>query len=111
MLDLLNDPVYIESAQALARRMIDESTSADPAARLTRGFRLCLIRLPKPAEIARLTALYDRELARFRQDAKAAAAMAGHVGEPVHGADTAEIAAWTVVANVLLNLDETLNKG
>jgi hypothetical protein len=115
-LALLNDPVYIESAQALARRMMSQSPSADPAARLTRGFRLCLAREPQPAEVNRLLALYDQELTHFRADAKAAGAIAGRAAEEKSKADkphedTAELAAWTVVANVLLNLDETLNKG
>ena len=106
-LALLNDPVYIEAAQALARRIV-ESSSSDPQARLARGFRLCLARAPEPTESERLVALYSQELARFRADEKAAQSMAG----PVSAADDlAERAAWTVVANVLLNLDETLNKG
>lgn len=109
-LTLLNDPVYIESAQALARRMAKESPSADPAARLTRGFRLCLSRMPGPDEIERLLTLYNQELDHFRRDSKSAHAMAGATAGPA-GADTAELAAWTVVANVILNLDETLNKG
>jgi hypothetical protein len=109
-LTLLNDPVYIESAQALARRMVKESPSADLPARLTRGFRLCLGRMPEPGEIERLLALYNQELDHFRADGKAAQAIAGPTAAPA-SADTAELAAWTVVANVLLNLDETLNKG
>ncbi len=107
-LSLLNDPVYIEAAQSLARRMIAESSSADPQARLSRGFRLCLARTPQPAEVDRLLALFNRELERFRTDDKAAQSMAGATSP---ADDVAERAAWTVVANVLLNLDETLNKG
>jgi hypothetical protein len=106
-LALLNDPVYIEAAQALARRILAESSSADPQARLAWGFRLCLSRAPEPTESERLLALYSQEIARFRADDKAAQTMAGAKSP----ADAAEIAAWTVVANVLLNLDETLNKG
>jgi hypothetical protein len=107
-LALLNDPVYIEAAQAFARRMIAESSTNDPQARLARGFRLCLARTPQPAEVERLLALYNRELERFRADEKAAQSMAGANSS---ADDLAERAAWTVVANVLLNLDETLNKG
>jgi hypothetical protein len=107
-LALLNDPVYIEVAQAVARRMVAESSRSDPQARLAHGFRLCLARAPEPTESERLVSLYSQELARFRADEKAAQSMAG----PVSAADDlAERAAWTVVANVLLNLDETLNKG
>ena len=115
-LALLNDPVYIEAAQALARRMVSESPSADPAARLADGFRRCLARSPQPGETDRLLALYQQELAHFRSDANAARAMAGRAADDKSASDkqpdeTAELAAWTIVANVLLNLDETLNKG
>jgi hypothetical protein len=115
-LALLNDPVYVEAAQALARRMVSESPSADPAAPLTHGFRLCLAREPQPGEISRLLTLYDQELAHFRTDAKAARAMVGRAADDKSASDkatedAAELAAFTVVANVLLNLDDTLNKG
>jgi hypothetical protein len=107
-LALLNDPVYIEAAQALARRMAADSPSADPHVRLAHGFRLCLARAPEPTESERLVSLYNRELERFRADEQSAKSMAGAVST---ADDVAERAAWTVVANVLLNLDETLNKG
>jgi Protein of unknown function (DUF1553)/Protein of unknown function (DUF1549)/Planctomycete cytochrome C len=110
-LALLNDPVYMEAAQALARRMVKESDSADAAARLALGFRLCLARTPEPAELDRLRSLYNQELDRLRADAKAAESIAGKHDGAAPSADAAELAAWTVVANVLLNLDEMLNKG
>ncbi|HEV2970060.1 MAG TPA: PSD1 and planctomycete cytochrome C domain-containing protein [Pirellulales bacterium] len=107
-LAILNDPVYIEAAQALARRMVKEPDRADATARLVRGFRLCLARTPEPAESDRLLSLYNQELDRFRGDAKSAQSIGGKLDG---AAPAAELAAWTVVANVLLNLDETLNKG
>jgi hypothetical protein len=109
----LNDPVYVEAAQALARRMIREggSTAADRAAR---GFRLVLARMPTAPEIDRLVALHDAAAADYRADAAAAKQMATEpLGAPPAelGIDTpeklADLAAWTVVANVMLNLDET----
>ena len=110
-LTLLNDPVYLEAAQALARRMGEEE-SGTPEARASYGFRLCLSRVPREAEVRRLVALFDRELARFRSDAKAAEKMAtSEPGKLSRGLDLAELAAWTVVANVLLNLDEMITKG
>jgi hypothetical protein len=107
-LALLNDPVYIEAAQALAKRIVAETGTSDAQARLAHGFRLCLARSPQPAEVERLLALFNRELERFRADDKAALSMAGATSP---SDDLAERAAWTVVGNVLLNLDETLNKG
>ena len=105
-LTVLNDPVYVEAAQSLARRIVKSSN--DPLARATYGFRLTLARRPTPAELERLTALYHQEIERFSKDAASARAMAGPAAA-ISGAANAELAAWTVVANVLLNLDETLN--
>jgi hypothetical protein len=105
----MNDPVYVEAAQALARRMIRTggSTTAD---RAVHGFRLVLARQPVAAEVDRLVMLYDTARAEYRQDAAAAKAMATDPLGPVPpdlAVDIADLAAWTVVANVILNLDET----
>jgi hypothetical protein len=109
----LNDPVYVEAAQGLARRMIREggSTAAERAAR---GFRLVLARDPRPPEVARLVSLHDEATAEYRNDPEAARQMATDpLGAPPAdlAIDTpeklADLAAWTVVANVILNLDET----
>ncbi len=112
-LTLLNDPVYVEAAQTLARRMVKEAGATDDRSRALRGWRLCVARTPNEPEIARLLLVYQQELDRFRHDSKAAAAMAGNAAGAAMpaGVDSAQLAAWTVVANVLLNLDETLNKG
>jgi len=105
-LTLLNDQVFIEAAQALAKRMLAApDTTLDE--RLAHGVQLCLAREPSPAETAQLAALYQTELQHFQQDAPAAVAMCGGV---VEGQDAAQLAAMTVVANVLLNLDETVTK-
>ncbi len=66
-----------------------------------------MTRPPRPAELERIVALYEGELDHYRQNPQAAAKMAGEVAG---GAEAAELAAWTVVGNVLLNLDETLTK-
>jgi hypothetical protein len=105
-LTTLNDPVYVEAAQALAKRMIKEG-GQDPTARATRGFRIVLARMPQPAEIQRLAALYQSEAEHYRNDTKAAEAF---IGGSQKDFDTPELAAWTVVANVLLNLDEAMSK-
>ena len=105
----LNDPVYVEAAQALARRM--NASSAVPKEKARLGFRLCLTRMPTDAELDRLIRMHDEALAFYKTDAKAAAEMATNPLGPVPtGADPADLAAWTTVANVLLNLDETLMK-
>ena len=109
----LNDPVYVEAAQALARRMIREGGST-AAERATRGFRLVIARHPTPPEVDRLVRLHDEAEAEYRDDEAAARRLATDpLGDPPAelGIDNpeklADLAAWTVVANVILNLDET----
>lgn len=103
-LTTLNDAAFIEAAQALARRVVlHECGGTKQRAEL--AFRLCLIRQPTETEVNRLVKLYESELAHYRQNPDAAKKMAG-VGE----GEAAEVAAWTVVGNVLLNLDEMITK-
>jgi hypothetical protein len=105
----MNDPVYVEAAQALARRMIREG-GATAADRAGRGFRLVLARQPSAAEIDELVRLHGDALAEYRASADAARKMATDPLGPVPAdlsVEVADLAAWTVVANVILNLDET----
>jgi hypothetical protein len=105
----LNDPVYIESAQALARRMV--SAGKTPAERATAGFRICLARPPYEHELARLVALFEESRAEFAKSPEQAKLMATNSLSPATAEpELADLAAWTVVANVLLNLDEMLMK-
>ena len=88
------------------------TTSGGSADRARFGFRLCLTRTPSGEEVRRLVKLFDQQLAKFRSDPTAAANMAtSELGKPSGEMDLAELAAWTVVANVLLNLDEMITKG
>src|SRR5207244_12325181 len=108
---ILNDPVYVEMAQALGRRIVREGgvTVAD---RARFALRLVLARPPGEAQAAALVALYDRELAQYRKDPTAAMKLATDpIGPLPQEGDAAEQAAWTVVSNVLLNLDGVLTKG
>src|SRR5262249_35296405 len=101
----------VELAQALARRIVREG-GASAEARARYGLRLCLARPPRPEEVRYLTELFEGTRARFRQDAQAALALATDpLGPLPAGVDAGELAAWTVVANVLLNLDGVLTKG
>jgi hypothetical protein len=106
----LNDVVYVEAAQALARRTVKEG-GATPADRAAFAFRQCLVRPPQPEEVARLARLFEEAKAGYAKDAAKAKEMATNpLGPAPAGTDVTELAAWTVVANVLLNLDETLMK-
>ena len=100
----LNDPVYIEAAQGLALRMMHGGTTV--ADRIRRGFELCVVRPPTDKEIKRLAELFGQAMAEFAGGpAKNAEQIA-----PKDAEQPIELAAWTTVANVLLNLDETLMK-
>lgn len=99
----MNDPVFIEANQALARRVMKE------ADKLGLMFRLCLAREPSDKERRTLMELHAQALVELRQDAAKAQALATQPLGPVpEGADPADLAAWTAVANVVMNLDEFL---
>jgi mono/diheme cytochrome c family protein len=107
----LNDPCYVEAAQALARRIVKEGGSTAEERALF-GLRLCLCRPPRAEQVKDVLALFETEHGHYRKDAKAALALATDpLGPLPAGMDAAEVAAWTVVANVLLNLDAVLMKG
>ena len=106
----MNDPVYIEAAQALARRLTHEGGSAD-ADKARYAFRLVLARPPAESELAKLVKLHDDARAEFLKDQTKAIALATDPLGPLRDKmEPADLAAWTTVANVLLNLDETLMK-
>jgi hypothetical protein len=107
----LNDPVYTEAAQALARRVVGES-HGDVSRRVAHAWRLVTGRPPRDSEVARITRLFERQLEHYGKHADAALEMATvPLGALPKGMKAVEMAAWTVVASVLLNLDETLSKG
>ncbi len=104
----LNDPVFVEAAQSLARRIIHEGgpTTRSKAAF---GVRTVLQRHPTEAETRTLAALYETARASLAREPASAVALATKpIGPMPAGADPLDAAAWTVVGNVLLNLDETL---
>lgn len=104
-LTTLNDPFFVEAARALAKRMKAEG-GADDAAWISYGFRLVTSRLPTHAELASTLAYQHEQAARFGVDLNAAKAVLGIKD----GVPDAELAALTLTANVLLNLDEALTK-
>jgi hypothetical protein len=107
---LMNDPAFVEAARGLAQRVIKEEPS-DLDRRLVRAFRHTLGRKPQPDEVAVLKQTHQQQLARFQADPAAAKALIA-VGESKapESADPAGLAAMTAVANVLLNLNETITK-
>jgi hypothetical protein len=107
---LLNDPTYVEAARALAARLIREG-GRDAGRRIDLAFRLALAHPASPKQRQILRQLAGKELATYRGDPGAAAKLL-RVGESEcdKGLDAAELAAWTSVASVILNLDETITK-
>ena len=104
----LNDPVFVEASQGLARRLLKEGP-ADTTGRLQYAFRLCVARAADAHELKALETLLQRSLATYRKDPALAAKMATQpLGPADKGADLAELAAWTAVAGVVMNLDEFL---
>ena len=106
----LNDPVYIEAAQALARRMMGEGGTTTEE-RLDYGFRLCLSRKPNRTEAARLLALFGETHPTYAADSELAKQMATiPIGPVPPGTDVVDLATLTVIGNIILNLDEMLMK-
>ncbi|MGC3970983.1 MAG: DUF1553 domain-containing protein [Pirellulales bacterium] len=107
---LLNDPVFVEAARGLALRIMRESSS-DTSARVRFAFRTATSRLPTTAEAATLERLYLQQREAYR-DRESDAAAVSSLGEPksLDGLDAGDLAAWTVVAGVLLNLDEVVTQ-
>jgi hypothetical protein len=109
----LNEPIQLESARALALRTVVRGGSTD-SDRLVHAFRLCLARPPEEPETAALLDLLHRQTLRFeRPGADPWALAAGDPSKPPRlpaGVTPPQLAAWTAVARVLLNLDETITK-
>jgi len=106
----LNDPVFVECSQALARRVLADS-GATPAERANLAIRLAAGREATAEETNRLVALFDQAQASLASDpAKATSLATNPMGPLPEGMNAVDAAAWTVVANVVLNLDETLTK-
>jgi hypothetical protein len=106
----MNDPAFVECSQALARRLVREG-GEQPEARVRFALRLCLGRPPTDEQVKMIVALYADERAAYQSDLDGAKKLATDpLGPLPEGADAAEFAAWTVVSNVLLNLDAVLTK-
>jgi hypothetical protein len=106
---LMNDPTYVEASRKLAERLLTEAKSTEE--RITLAFRLATARRPSADEVAVLRHVFETRLAKYRHDPDAAKKLL-RVGEaPVNDKlDAAELAAWSAVANVVLNLDEAVTR-
>jgi hypothetical protein len=108
-LTALNDEAFFEMARAMGARILKEA-GAGLRGRLNYGFTLVTSRAPKAEEVDRLERYYQEQFGRFLADPAAAQKVVSNRAG-TNGKDAAtELATWTMVANVLLNLDETLTK-
>src|SRR5262245_45301529 len=106
---LMNDPTYVEASRKLAERVMTEAAGVED--RIALVFRLATARPPKPAEVIVLRKVYEQQLAAYRKDNKAALKLLGVGESPRHEKlDVAELAAWSMLASVILNLDETVRR-
>jgi hypothetical protein len=110
-LDLMNDPQYVEASRAFAQRIMLEGGKTQKD-RIVWAFRLATARKPNADETKVLLEVYSKQLGEFRQDQTAAGKLLS-VGSFKHDSqlDKSELAAWTTVASMILNLDETVTKG
>ncbi len=112
-LTLLNDAQFVEFARGLAAAALGKS-QGDEKAVARDLFRRCLVRPPEPGELSALVAFYGQSKARFDADAAAAKEILSGPGassaSPTDKRQSARLAAWTLVARSLLNLDEAITK-
>jgi hypothetical protein len=106
-LTLLNETAFVESAQALGRRILAEP-DLDDRDRLARAVAICLCRPPRSAEMVRLSGLLAAARAHYATAPEAAAALVGT--QTVSAVPDAETAAWIATLRVLLNLDEFITR-
>jgi len=108
-LNRMNDDAYMEASKALAGRALREAGSRRDQ-RLGYMFRLATSRHPSDRETQVLSSGFNHHLDRFRSDPEAATALLGE--QPRHPAEVSqpEAAAYTMMASLVLNLDETITR-
>lgn len=106
---LLNDPTYVEAARVFAADVVQEKETFEE--RLNYAFGQCLNREPTSEEVAALQTLYQADYEKFSvESASNVAFLATGLKPKAEALDDAEVAAWTSVTRVLLNLHETITR-
>jgi hypothetical protein len=109
-LTLLNDPEYVEAARVFAQHLLATPASND-AARLERAYQRTLARAPKPQEQASLLKFLTGIRAVYKERPDDAKKLLGvGIAPAPANADPLELAAWTNVCRVMLNLQETITR-
>jgi hypothetical protein len=112
-LTLMNDEAYVEMALAFAGRVLNEAPKAlDPESKIQFAFQTSLTRNPSPAELQFIKTLLLKRHAFYEKNPKAAAELIGNAKgwKTPKETDPGKLASWFNVANILLNLDETITK-
>ncbi len=109
-LTTLNDPVYVEAAQAMALRVWKQGGNSDRS-RIDYAFELCTGRKPRSSEVAVVSSLLRDEKAVFENNtARAVFVASPNSTNPPPDVNLHKVAEWTMVSRVLLNMDETITK-
>ena len=109
----LNDPQFVDAARGLAHRIMElppavegtSSASPDLKQRLQFAFRVAIGRCPSPDELNVLQDAYNQQRTEFEKDASSAEKLSGSTGS-----EKTDLAAWTAIASMIMNLDEFLTK-
>lgn len=108
---LLNDPQYVECARGLAERVMREGGDTAES-RVRMMFRLCTSRFPHESELSEIVSTQAEIRDRYKDRPEAAKRLVSIGTTPVDAAlNEVDLAAWTIIANLILNLDEVLSKG
>jgi len=109
-LALLNDPTYVEAARVFAEKVLREAGS-DVKERIDWSFTRAVARKPNAREFKLLKDLYQKQIDRYTKDTKAAEKLISTGERPVpKDLPITEIAAWTSISRVILNLHETITR-
>ena len=109
-LNLMNDVTYVEASRVLAERMITEGGTT-PEERVSFAYRLATAREPQTEERKVLVEGFYHHLDRYQTDRTAALKLVSEGEYPRNQTlDVAEVASYTVLASLILNLDETITK-
>lgn len=108
-LTMMNDPVFVEAAQALALRVIREAPRETPA-RLRHLFFFALNRAPEPEELERLLRFHGEQRTRVRAGGDSALQALGIIAQAVPSAEAQEAATLVALARVVMNVDEFINR-
>lgn len=107
---LMNDPQYVEAARAFAQRVLSEAPE-ETASQARLMIELATSRTAEEIEVAELAAAVEEERKRYADDLESAGRLISiGANAPESDVDKAELAAWTMAANLVLNLDEVLSK-